>query len=721
MPYSEGFDNLNNVNTYSVSGNQIWETANFGNPSPCAKMSGFSGSIQINEDWLITPSLNFSGLTNITMEFEEAINYENSVLANQQILLSTDYSGSGDPNNAGWTELTVSGRSSGDSWDFVSVVPLDLTNYSGESSVYIGFRYTSTSEVAGTWEIDNVNIYEGTSYYSSVSGLTGNALWQGLQSIISTNHASNSESGAKSAVYTQLDNYEGMVQCIYSGVWEAPGSSPNYTPAGFSIEHSYPQSWYNQSGDNISEQNKADWDLHHLFPSEATANSERSNKPLDYITNVSLAIGNGDYYSYSGNNASSSFAFEVADGKKGNIARALLYFTIRYYDDNNGLTRAEVNMLPVMYQWHYQDPVDEYEIARNNAVFAIQGNRNPFIDYPEFVEDLWGNLILDTPLNPVASSIAETSFVASWDAPERSIGYRLDVSTDSNFLSYNGFVEGFKNRFISGNSQAVTGLVTGNTYYFRVKAVESSDGKLSLYSSNGYATTGIVTEGYSVNFEGIDELKASYSSDTVNLSGLNWDMTEALIGTDANDWKNGIRSARLRGYGTSSMTMLQNKANGIGTVSFNYRRYGTDNQVDWKIEYSTDNAVTWIQIGNTFAAPSTDEVQTFYANINVDESIRVRIKQAAETGGSNNRLNIDDILITDYDPNLLSSPQNIDISISASTVTIFWDAVTGASSYRVEESSSPNGTFSTAIGVFNGTEWTGTVNGDRRFYRVIAE
>ncbi|MBE0639141.1 MAG: chitobiase/beta-hexosaminidase C-terminal domain-containing protein [Bacteroidales bacterium] len=152
---------------------------------------------------------------------------------------------------------------------------------------------------------------------------------------------------------------------------------------------------------------------------------------------------------------------------------------------------------------------------------------------------------------------------------------------------------------------------------------------------------------YLVNFEGEGEVKTAYASGDVILSGLTWNMTEALIGTLDADWKNGIRSARLRGYGTSVMTMLEDKENGIGNVSFYYRRYGTDAQVDWKVEYSLDGTV-WAQIGNAFTAPASDDVQFFSEDVNVNGNIRIRIKRATEEGTSNRRLNIDDILITNF-------------------------------------------------------------------------
>ncbi|MDD4086906.1 MAG: S8 family serine peptidase, partial [Bacteroidales bacterium] len=153
---------------------------------------------------------------------------------------------------------------------------------------------------------------------------------------------------------------------------------------------------------------------------------------------------------------------------------------------------------------------------------------------------------------------------------------------------------------------------------------------------------------YYISFEGDGETKTAYASGTVTISNVEWNLTEALIGESASDYKTGVRSVRMRGYGTSAMTMLEDKANGIGSIYFNYRRYGTDQQVDWKVEYSVDGGSNWTQIGSTFTAPASDEVQTFHEKVNMDGNVRIRIKRATETGSTNRRLNIDDMLITDY-------------------------------------------------------------------------
>ncbi len=190
---------------------------------------------------------------------------------------------------------------------------------------------------------------------------------------------------------------------------------------------------------------------------------------------------------------------------------------------------------------------------------------------------------------------------------------------------------------------------------------------------------------YLVDFEGAPA-KGAYASGNVVLNGINWNMTEALIGgSEPADWKNELKSARLRGYGTSSMTMLEDKTEGLGTVSFYYRRYGTDTQVDWKVEYSSDEGDTWTQVGEDFTAAASDTEQLFSEEVNVVGNVRIRIKRATESGTKNQRLNIDDILLTDYEPSdWLATPTGLVSSdVGADGFTASWDAVTGAEAYKI--------------------------------------
>ena len=173
---NQTFDSdLGSMSGTSVTGSQVWEfSSSYGNPAGCGVMTGYDGTQYENEDWLISPVMDFSGYGIANLNFDEAINYEGSVTDNEKILISTDYTGSGDPNNATWNELTVTGRSSGGSWSFVSVDEVDLSSYTGESTVYLAFKYTSTTSNAGTWEIDNIVVTAATSV-TAPTAVTGSA------------------------------------------------------------------------------------------------------------------------------------------------------------------------------------------------------------------------------------------------------------------------------------------------------------------------------------------------------------------------------------------------------------------------------------------------------------------------------------------------------------------------------------------------------------------
>lgn len=163
---------------------------------------------------------------------------------------------------------------------------------------------------------------------------------------------------------------------------------------------------------------------------------------------------------------------------------------------------------------------------------------------------------------------------------------------------------------------------------------------------------------YNVNFDGGSENKGSYASGTVTLSGISWTLTDALTGSLANDYYNGVRSARLRGYGTSEMYMNADKADGIGTVSFTYRRYGSDAASTYVVEYSTNSGSSWTQIGSSISSPAS--ITAFSEAVNVTGNVRLRIR-CTSGGSSNKRMNIDDILITDYTsgPTINVSPTSL--------------------------------------------------------------
>ncbi len=158
----EGFENYDFLDkygwyTYSIVDASKYWAASVYNGNTFAKMTGFNYdtySADDNDDWLISPKFDFSNVSSIQFSFDNACNYSGPDL---EVYVSTDYDGAGNPNDFTWTELTGLNLSSGSyQWETATE---DLSSYAGESSVYIAFRYlSSSSEGAKTWEVDNVRI-----------------------------------------------------------------------------------------------------------------------------------------------------------------------------------------------------------------------------------------------------------------------------------------------------------------------------------------------------------------------------------------------------------------------------------------------------------------------------------------------------------------------------------------------------------------------------------
>jgi endonuclease I len=186
---------------------------------------------------------------------------------------------------------------------------------------------------------------------------------------------------AKSAMFVVaqggIDVHNGVVECIYTGrTTVADGTT---SPGGFNVEHSWPQS---EGADTAP----AEGDLHHLFPVESNANSHRSSLPFgntDCGAAGAAACKWQDGGSKIGVAASGiGTVFQVRPERRGEIARAHFYFSIRYQmaipPDEEQTLRG----------WNALDPPDDLERGRNTAIIAIQKKGNPFIDRPDFVQHI---------------------------------------------------------------------------------------------------------------------------------------------------------------------------------------------------------------------------------------------------------------------------------------------------------------------------------------------
>jgi endonuclease I len=193
---------------------------------------------------------------------------------------------------------------------------------------------------------------------------------------------------------------------MYSDTVRYYGLKRGQRPNGIQREHSFPKSWWAVSGK--AEKYAVYSDLNHIFPSDGAANEAKSNYILGEVKRPSFDNGvskvGKNAYRYP--NAPTARAFEPADEYKGDFARAYFY-VITCYEDYAPLWRSEaLKMLnnetyPVLkpwardmlLKWHRNDPVSRKEIIRNEEVYQYQNNRNPFIDYPQLVEYIWGDSV----------------------------------------------------------------------------------------------------------------------------------------------------------------------------------------------------------------------------------------------------------------------------------------------------------------------------------------
>ena len=244
-------------------------------------------------------------------------------------------------------------------------------NTSSSSSNTPSYDYSSNQE----------STYSGTYYNSANLNLVDNALLKELRNLITNTHS-------KKTTYDELKKYmpqadksltnSGKLRLIYSCYEVSTSWDPDNS---WNREHVWPKgnSWFNESG--------AGSDLHHLRPEDSKVNSTRSNLKFGEVTNGSEAKlndgrGSNCYYN--------STYFEPQDAAKGDAARIIFYLLTRYSEsDSYSITKVAQSM-DLLLKWHKLDPVDAWEINRNQVTYGIQGNRNPFIDHPYLADAIWG-------------------------------------------------------------------------------------------------------------------------------------------------------------------------------------------------------------------------------------------------------------------------------------------------------------------------------------------
>ena len=313
-----------------------------------------------------------------------------------------------------------------------AIEPIDIDTgiyqASGQPSKYSSQYNSGQRDVIAT-TLDGTSAstyYTGTNVYDVLSEKSASAIQSALATLMKTTHTYTSSYNDchYKADRTDCENEDGRVSLIYTS-YSATMSQWN----GWNREHVWPQSL---GGGNTS---GGGADLHHIRPSDAVVNSTRGNKKYGNTNGGTAKYGSNPATGCLGGYYNSTY-FEPLDNVKGDVARICLYVWVRWGSAWGADSVTEVfQSVDVLLDWMELDPVDTWELGRNEVVQDIQGNRNVFIDYPEYAWLIFGKEIPSDMVTPSGEASGGghhwNSGTISVQATCTSAGVKLYTCTDS--------------------------------------------------------------------------------------------------------------------------------------------------------------------------------------------------------------------------------------------------------------------------------------------------
>lgn len=373
-------------------------------------------------------------------------------------------------------------------------------------------------------------------YYNRANGKSDAQLKTELHSIISDGYVTKSYDFLYTIYQTSDIREDGKVWDMYSTCTWIPGQKKcgNYKNVCdcYNREHSVPQSWFSSRSPMVS-------DAFHVYPTDGKVNGQRSSYPFGESTNgTTLSNGQGrlgksTFSGYSGT------VFEPVDEYKGDFARTYFYFATRYENIMTSIGGESFNNTKypafttwskeLFLKWHRQDPVSQKEITRNNAIYMYQKNRNPFIDYPELAEHIWGNRV-GQPFNATSVDFPYLSMpTAGYQLNFGTVAYQHITTAEMNIKGHN--LTGDLTLNISGENSTLFNISANhiskadaeNGYLIQVTHIASSTGnhQAEITISGGGITplTIALKATSSDNFMAIQATDISHNGFTANWTG----------------------------------------------------------------------------------------------------------------------------------------------------------------------------------------------------------
>ena len=276
-------------------------------------------------------------------------------------------------------------------------------NYS--SAANSGIRHEVCTTLSGTTV---GSYYTGEYSFGKLSGQSGDALLQSLRTLMTSTHSyqTSYDECRDLSVKTDCENADGTtINLTYTSYVVTMKEYINNATdgGGWNREHVWPKSLggFNTTG--------AGADLHHIRPTDKSVNGKRGNEKYGVPTNGSPVTGTITVENAVGGYSNNQF-FEPLDNVKGDVARICLYVYVRYGGELSKCSSITnvFQSIDVLLEWCALDPVDTWEMGRNEVVYAIQGNRNVFIDYPELAWSLFSKEIPKDLVTPSGNTNIQT-------------------------------------------------------------------------------------------------------------------------------------------------------------------------------------------------------------------------------------------------------------------------------------------------------------------------
>jgi hypothetical protein len=327
------------------------------------------------------------------------------------------------------------------------------------------------------------------SYYSTTENLSGEALRIALTTRTGQGFVPLTYAGARDQLFMMVDNQptggQNSLSCVYTGRVITGWADRTAAQAlNFNTEHTFPQSMFNNGEEPMRS------DIHHLFAVDETANSVRSNTQFAALTSWTWTSAQINGYS-APLSKNGPGGFEPRDLHKGKGARAMLYFAMRYKGNPVVSTTYLVAQEATLYAWNNQYPPIAQEKLRNNRIFNAQGNRNPFIDYPQLLNRL-KSIANNADLTPTPIADRSESELQFNNVPAAGVIYDFFVVNSGNALL------NITNQGISGANATQFQLLTNpatvivapnTTHKIQVKCLPTTTQPITAYLDYTTGTT----------------------------------------------------------------------------------------------------------------------------------------------------------------------------------------------------------------------------------------